>query len=177
LATEVDTVLGQVTADGPDALLVVVQSPGKAELTFAALAKRAQRLPLFGNDVVLGATDVLAQYPAVVEGLVGADVSVDETSAAYQQFAAQYEATYGEPLRFGAYAVLSYDAIRLLAEAMVSAGTTPDAIRAYLNQVKDWPGVAGPLTLDEHGDPTSGHVLKRVAAGAVVTAPAATPAP
>jgi branched-chain amino acid transport system substrate-binding protein len=41
---------------------------------------------------------------------------------------------------------LGYDGPRLMAEAIKSAGSSPDEITGYWNTVKGWPGIYGSIT-------------------------------
>jgi ABC-type branched-subunit amino acid transport system substrate-binding protein len=52
-----------------------------------------------------------------------------------------------------------------LYDAISKVGTNPEAIKSYLESVKDRRGAAGVLTFDGNGDPLSGHVLKQVIGG------------
>ena len=50
------------------------------------------------------------------------------------------------------FAALSYDMTRMAAEAIAKKGNDPDAVRAYLDTVKDFDGVTGKLSFDKNGD-------------------------
>lgn len=156
-----------------DALLFVVQAPAKADLILDQLPETAIQPPLFTNDVALGASafideDHAQDHAVYIEGLIAADLGVDEGNPLYQEFIKKYKDAYGEEAAFPLYAALSYDAIHILGEALAKVGANPEAIKSYLATVKDRRGVAGVLTLDEHGDPISGHVLKQVIKGQLV---------
>lgn len=49
----------------------------------------------------------------------------------------------------------SYDNIKLLADVMGRVGTDATAVKDALYQVKDFPGVGGPISFDSNGDPTT----------------------
>ncbi len=63
--------------------------------------------------------------------------------------------------------VLSYEAVRLLAEAIRSVGHDREAIRRYLAGLGTsrpaFPGAAGPVMFDSHGEPPAKYFLKTVA--------------
>jgi branched-chain amino acid transport system substrate-binding protein len=44
------------------------------------------------------------------------------------------------------WVALGYDGPRLMADAMKAAGSTPEEIVGYWNQVKAWPGIYGSIT-------------------------------
>jgi branched-chain amino acid transport system substrate-binding protein len=50
------------------------------------------------------------------------------------------------------FAALTYDMTRMVAMAIGEKGNTPDAIRSYLDTVKDFDGVTGKLSFDANGD-------------------------
>ena len=153
-----------------EALLFIVQAPAKADLILDQLPEASIQLPLFTNDVALGAGAFIdeahaADHAINIEGLIAADLGVDESNSLYQDFIKKYKDAYGEEAAYPLYAALSYDAIHILSDAIFKAGTNPGAIKSYLEDVKDRRGAAGVLTIDEHGDPISGHVLKQVIKG------------
>lgn len=65
-----------------------------------------------------------------------------------------------------AMTALGYDALKLLADAMKRAGTTdPSKVNAEIASTKDFPGVTGKITLDEHRNPTKPAVILEVKNG------------
>ena len=77
-------------------------------------------------------------------------------------------ANNGEDVPFKTYAATSYDAVFLLADAFNTVGNNADAIRDWLYDVSNWPGTAGLLTLDENGDPASGHKAQQIVGGETI---------
>lgn len=168
--SETSDVKDQITAlqnQKVDALLVVIQSPSKADMIFETLKTVGWSVPLLGNDVVVGADEALRRYAKETEGLIGADFDIDETNERYQEFLRVYEIAFSAPPDFALYAALSYDAMHLIGEAIQEVGANSSSIQQYLTKVVNRVGAAGLLTLDENGDPVSGHVLKIVHGGAV----------
>jgi branched-chain amino acid transport system substrate-binding protein len=69
----------------------------------------------------------------------------------------------GEP---DAMVALGYDSVYLLADAMKRAGTTdPAKVNAAIAATKDFPGVTGKITLDEHRNPNKPAVMLQVKNG------------
>ena len=65
-----------------------------------------------------------------------------------------------------AMVALGYDALKLLSDAMKRAGTTdPAKVNAAIAATKDFPGVTGRITLDEHRNPNKPAVMLRVKDG------------
>jgi branched-chain amino acid transport system substrate-binding protein len=90
--------------------------------------------------------------------------SVDDPSPAVRQFVAAYRKKYGaEP---DSIAALSYDATRLLADAIRRAGSTEGKrIRDALADTKDYSGVSGPITMDADRNPIKPAVVLKVERG------------
>lgn len=170
-AATVSPQLTELMQPATDALLFIAQTPSTADLVLSALEASPRPVPLLTNDVVMGSAEVLRGHAALVEGMLGADLDVDATRPAFQEFIKRYQAASGEDVAFPYYAALSYDAVHLLVDVVRTAGLDPDAIRQALSQVRERPGAAGQLTLDEHGDPVAGHILKQITKGVAVQVP------
>jgi len=72
--------------------------------------------------------------------------------------------------------LMGYQGVRLLAEAIRSGGNNREAIRQYLSELGStrppFPGIAGPITFDAHGDPVPSYHLAEVTAdGSKAVAP------
>jgi branched-chain amino acid transport system substrate-binding protein len=79
-------------------------------------------------------------------------------------FVQNYRKKYGEDP--DAMAALSYDSVNLLADAMKRAGTTdPAKVTAALAATKDFSGVTGKITFDEHRNPIKPAVILQVKGG------------
>jgi branched-chain amino acid transport system substrate-binding protein len=83
-----------------------------------------------------------------------------------QKFVADYKSRFGAAP--DALAALGYDAARVLADAIKRAGSTDGAaIRDALAQTKDFPGVAGKITIDPQRNADKPAVVLKVADGKV----------
>ena len=79
-------------------------------------------------------------------------------------FVQSYRKKYGEDP--DAMAALSYDTLHLLADAMKRAGTTdPSKVTPALAASKDFSGVTGKITFDEHRNPIKPAVILQVKDG------------
>lgn len=90
--------------------------------------------------------------------------SVDDPAPAVRRFVDAYKARYGaEP---DSIAATSYDAMRLLADAITRAGSTEGKrIRDALAATKDFPGVTGTITMDADRNPIKPAVVLKVEGG------------
>ena len=155
--------LTTLTALKPDVLFV----PGY--YTDAGLiARQARSLGL--QSVLLGAdgwdSPKLAEIGgAAVEGSYFSNhYSVDDPSPAVRKFVDTYKQAYGaEP---DSIAALSYDAARLVADAIRRAGSTEGKrVRDALASTKDFPGVTGNITMDADRNPVKLPVILKVVNG------------
>jgi len=90
--------------------------------------------------------------------------SVDDPAAAVRRFVDAYKKKYGaEP---DSIAATSYDAMRLLADAIGRAGSTEGRrVRDALASTKDFPGVTGKITMDADRNPIKPAVVLKVEGG------------
>ena len=155
--------LTTLTALKPDVLFV----PGY--YTDAGLiARQARSLGL--QSVLLGAdgwdSPKLAEIGgAAVEGSYFSNhYSVDDPSPAVRKFVDTYKQAYGAER--DSIAALSYDAARLVADAIRRAGSTEGKrVRDALASTKDFPGVTGNITMDADRNPVKLPVILKVVNG------------
>ena len=156
----------QLTAIGalhPDVLVV----PGY--YTDAGLVARQAR-SLGVEATLLGAdgwdSPKLAEIggPAVEGSYFSNHYSVDDPSLAVRRFVDAYHKRYGaDP---DSIAALSYDAVRLLADAIRRAGSTEGKrVRDALADTKDFEGVTGRITMDADRNPIKPAVILQVERG------------
>jgi branched-chain amino acid transport system substrate-binding protein len=90
--------------------------------------------------------------------------SVDDPSPSVRRFVDAYHKRYGaDP---DSIAALSYDAVRLLADAIRRAGSTEGKrVRDALAGTKDFDGVTGRITMDADRNPIKPAVILKVEGG------------
>ena len=90
--------------------------------------------------------------------------SVDDPSPAVRTFVDAFQKAYGaEP---DSIAALSYDAARLVADAIRRAGSTEGKrVRDALASTKDFPGVTGSITMDASRNPVKLPVILKIEGG------------
>jgi branched-chain amino acid transport system substrate-binding protein len=78
----------------------------------------------------------------------------------------QFVQHYGKGRTIGTATALSYDAVKLLADAIRRAGSTrrPD-IRQSLAQTKGFNGVTGSISFDKNGDPVKDIIIMQISDG------------
>lgn len=139
--------LTEIKAANPD----VVYVPGYYT-EGALIARQARELglnvPLLGGDGWDSPKTVEIGGEAVEGTYITNHYSPEDQRPEVQQFIAQYQQKYGGKTP-DAMAVLGYDAMRLMADAIRRAGSTAGPqIRDALAATKDFPGVSGTITID-----------------------------
>jgi branched-chain amino acid transport system substrate-binding protein len=139
--------LTAVRAKQPD----VIYIPGYYTQA-GVIARQARQLgitqPLLGGD----GWDAPQLFELGGDALEGAFLtnhySVDDPSPVIQAFVEKFKATYGGTVP-DAMAVLAYDATKVLADALGRAGSTAGpALRDAIAATRDFPGVAGNITIN-----------------------------
>jgi branched-chain amino acid transport system substrate-binding protein len=101
---------------------------------------------------------------AIVGSYFSNHYSPDDPSPRVQSFLTKYKAAYGGIP--DSLAALGYDAANVAVNAMRQASDlSGPSIRAALAQTKDFPGVAGTITLDENRNPVKPAVVLQVGNG------------
>ncbi len=140
--------LTSIKAVKPDAIFV----PGYYG-EVALIARQARQLgikvPLLGGDGWVGDSLLKVGGNSLDGCFFSCHFSAEDKAPAVQNFVEKYKAKYGaEP---DDMAALGYDSAEILVAAMKKAGATAgDKLRDAIAVMKDYPGVTGKITLDEH---------------------------
>lgn len=165
--TDFKTQIVKIMSEGIDGLMVNAETPA----IFDLLLKQLQEIgignvQLFGNDVLLGWPEGLSRHPELTEGMIGAEASYEKDDPLFVALVSEYEKRTGkQELDFPTYSAATYDAVMLIAEGLSRVGNNADALRDFLYGIKNRMGLAGLLTIDQNGDPLSGHKPKIVRSG------------
>lgn len=101
---------------------------------------------------------------AVEGSYVSNHYSADDPSPRVQEFIKKYQAKFGAVP--DSLAALGYDSARVVIDALKRApDASGPALRDAIAQTKDFPGVAGTITLDEHRNPVKPAVVLKVEGG------------
>jgi branched-chain amino acid transport system substrate-binding protein len=139
--------LTAIKATNPDALYV----PGYYT-ECALIARQARELglnvPLLGGDGWDSPKTIEIGGKAVEGVYITNHYSADDDRPVVKKFIADYKAKYGGKTP-DAMAVLGYDAMKLMADAIRRAGSTDGAkIRDALAATRDFPAVSGDISID-----------------------------
>jgi branched-chain amino acid transport system substrate-binding protein len=124
-------------------------------------------VPFFGGDG-WDSPELVAVGGDSVEGCYFSNhFSNQSTDPKVTSFVTAYRKKYGSDP--DAISALGYDALYILADAMKRAETTdPAKVNAAIATTKDFPGVTGKITLDEHRNPNKPAVMLQVKNGKFV---------
>ncbi len=161
----VDAFLARAIRRGMDALMIA----GQADVG-VRIVRDARRLgftgPVVGADGMTGAKDA----GAAAEGIyVSSAFLPDRSAPKAREFVQAYSKQYKElPDHRGA---MTYDAIKLVAQAIGEVGADREALRGYLDRVgrqggvPAFEGVSGTIAFDEKGDVPGKEVVVGVVRG------------
>lgn len=158
--------LTKIKSQNPDVLFVAGY--------YVETALIAQQSKSLGLDIQIIGTEGISSDELVklggeaVEGIKFAaffhpDIEFPGTKEFVEAFRAKYNK---EPDN---YSALAYDSAKLILEGIKQNGATREGITKYLNGVKDFPGVAGPISF-ENNDVTRGIIILTVKDGKIVPA-------
>jgi len=155
--------LTTIKSDNPEAIFI----PGYYT-DVGLIARQARELgitvPLFGGDGWESQELISIGGDAVEGTYFSTHFSPEEPEPKVQDFVNKFKAKYGSMP--DAMAALGYDSAMLLADAFKRAGTTDGPkVRDALAATKDFPGIAGNITIDEHRDAKKPLVIIEVTGG------------
>jgi branched-chain amino acid transport system substrate-binding protein len=149
------TELGQIKDSNPDAVLIVSYADDGIMVFKQALEMGLDSIAWLGCDGNYGSG--LFKEPRSAEFMEKAIVAGTRTvgsGGTYEQFVNKYTEKFGEPPEI--YCDTTYDAVRVAAKAVETAGTYDGtAIRAALAGLSI-EGASGPISFDARGDRASG---------------------
>jgi branched-chain amino acid transport system substrate-binding protein len=128
------------------------------------------KVPLMGGDG-WDSDQLVAIGKQAVDGCYFANhYAAEEDRPEVQTFVKSYKAKYknpdGSPKTPDAMAILGYDAMRLMADAIKRAGSTDGSkIRDALAATRDFPGASGAITIDENRNAKKAIVILKVTNG------------
>jgi branched-chain amino acid transport system substrate-binding protein len=161
--------LTRIKAAKPDAIFVT------GYYTEAGLVAQQARdlgitVPLIGGDGWDSDQTVQIGKQAIEGCYFSNHYSADEDRPEVKKFVESYKATFknpdGSPKTPDAMAVLGYDSMKLMAEAIKRAGGTDGPkIRDALAATKDFPGASGIITIDEKRNAKKAIVILKIENG------------
>lgn len=151
--TDFRTLLVKMKASTPDVVYLAPQTGAAGELILKQLKEAGIDVPVLGVNAMLDREAYKAQ-PELYEGLVLAEVDLNEEAVLTKVFLEGFEAKEGVAPEFPAFSAAARDAIYLIAQAIQETDSQDaEGIARWFDQnVKNWPGALGNITFDENGD-------------------------
>jgi branched-chain amino acid transport system substrate-binding protein len=162
--TDFKSQLTKIKNANPDAVYV------SGYYTEAGLIARQARelglsVPLLGGDGWDSDQTVKIGGKAVDGCYFSNHYSPDEQRPEVQAFVSAYKKRYNGKVP-DAMAILGYDALKVLCDAIKRAGTTDgDKVRDALAKTKEFPGACGPITIDENRNAKKNIVILKIDGG------------
>ncbi len=158
--------LSQIKAAKFDVLVV----PGYYQQV-GQIAKQARELgmkqPIIGGDGFDSPQLIEVGGDAVEGAYFTTHFSADDPSEKAQAFVSKYKSKYG--IVPDAMAVLGYDAMHIVADAIERAGSVdPEALTKALAETKGFPAITGTITLNENHNAVKDIVVMKVEGGKFV---------
>jgi branched-chain amino acid transport system substrate-binding protein len=167
--THITALAERLVAAGPD-VLIWIGRPGRLRIMLAAIRPDLGLMQVICSDA--------CDDPVFYDNDGGAYTGVrfvrfidpEAPDAALQAFRREYERRSTD--RAAAEAVLTYDAVRLIGQAIADGARTGEAVRRYLDSLgrsrPAYAGLAGPIQFNEYGDAQRPYMLADVMSDGVV---------
>ncbi len=162
--------LTAIKAANPDAIFIPGYYTDVALICIQAKQLGFNNVPLFGGDGWESDQLVKIGQDAVEGTYFSTHYAPDVATEKSKNFVAAYQKRWknsdGSPKLPDAMAALGYDSAMLLADAIKRAGTTDGPkVRDMLAATKEYDGVTGKTTINEHRDATKSAVILQVKDG------------
>ncbi len=136
-----------------DVLVANGQFPSSIALMIQQMREQGMQQLVISHDV--GQTvETITVGGEATEGMQAINIPfISEKTS----FGSKFVSAYGSPQGAISYAAFGYDAMGVLAQAMMNVGTDGTAIRDYLSAMPDYDGIVGKFNFDKNGDVTGIH--------------------
>ena len=156
--------LTNIKSKNPDVIFLPVYYQDVALIAVQAkeLGIDAQFLGADGWDGVTGQVDA-SNMDAVNNAYFCSQYSAQSDDPKMQEFLDKYKETYGQDA--SQFAVLGYDAMNMLAQAITGAGSTESAAITKAMAAIDFTGLTGHMTFDEKRNPVKSAAITQIQDG------------
>ena len=153
--------LTNIKSKNPDVIFLPVYYQDVALIAVQAkeLGIEAQFLGADGWDGVIGQVDE-SNMDAVNGAYFCSQCSAQSDHPNLQEFLSKYKETYG--MDASQFAVLGYDAMKMLAQAISEAGSTDSAAITSAMAAIDFTGLTGHMTFDENRNPVKSAAITQI---------------
>lgn len=148
-AKDFRTQLTKIKAKNPEAIYIIPYT-AEAGILVKQIKELGIKAELYGPET-FHSQEVINTAGNASEGIVYMMPKFDESEQLTKELLDKYKTKYGQDSPFAVVTANTYDGVYLIAEGF-KKGVSSDALKNYLYTVKDYPGTAGILTIDENGD-------------------------
>jgi len=153
----------KVKGNSPDVIYIAGQSIDSAKILIKQIRDSRVFAPILGNEMV---GNIASSNPDMVEmlrGIVFAEPAFDINAPLTRSFADKFKARYHLPeLPHGFWTSEAYDSVRLMADVINRCGEDVSEVIKCLEQVRDYKGVSGVISIGPDHDGQRETVLKIV---------------
>ncbi|MFA4931028.1 MAG: penicillin-binding protein activator [Patescibacteria group bacterium] len=166
--TDFSDIINEIKKSSAEAVFINPQSETAGGNIIKLASTSKLNLPLFGTNVVAGATALSIAGPTADGVVVIDNPPLDKSNPTAQDFLKRYQQLYGTPT-FEFYLGAAYDDVSLLAQAIEEIGLQGENIKNYFYKLKNYSGVIGDYRFDSNGDLVwIQYSLKEIKGGSVV---------
>lgn len=155
--TDFRTIITKFKGQDIKNIYLVTQTYQVASLILRQMKELGYEPKIYTSESIINEEAFKAYDPAfqpLLEGAIATQPKLDVTNLKTSKLLADFTAKYGTtegpvpPI----YIATAYDAPFLLGEAILNAGNTPDQVKSYFYNLKNWQGTVGNFSFDENGD-------------------------
>jgi len=148
-AKDFRTQLTKIKAKNPEAIYIIPYT-AEAGILVKQIKELGIKAELYGPET-FHSQEVINTAGNASEGIVYMMPKFDETEQLTKELLDKYKTKYGKDSPFAVVTANTYDGVYIIAEGL-KKGVSSDAVKGYLYTLKDYPGTAGVLTIDQNGD-------------------------
>ncbi|MDB5259178.1 MAG: hypothetical protein JWO73_386, partial [Candidatus Taylorbacteria bacterium] len=153
---DVRSQIAKIKSVKPEVVFVSVQTVPSGEIVLTQMEQMQFHPNLFVNDNIVKAASLVRGHSMLLEGAIGGDY-VFQTSKDLSVPLSKYKERYGAECPQINICAAEYDAIKLIAEALRSAGEdSSDKVRQHLKNAA-YQGLSGKISFDASNDRTDSH--------------------
>jgi branched-chain amino acid transport system substrate-binding protein len=152
----------------PDAVYIVPQTTATLTKVLRQVREAGITQQIYTTDQAT-AQDALSTNSKELEGAIFAEAAFNASSPEAQQLMEKLRSKYGEVPESlpPVYIATTYDAVYILKDVIGICGEDTDCIKGRLYAIKDRPGTAGLLSIDQNGDAERAYAVKVIHDGKI----------
>ena len=163
------TGISKIQSKDIDAIVINTATGMSAAYILKELYEIGNTEPIFTNFLAFNDNTLAIAGIDAVEGIYVYNPEFDETSELTKDFFEKYNTKYGKNPAIPFHSTGTYDVVKMIGEAIDAGLSTGEEIHDYLlENIQDWQGMNGIVSLDEKGNAQTGFVLRVIRNGKVL---------